>query len=71
MALVKLMQSRSGRVARGAAGAVMIAVGLVIGGGWLALAVVGLVPLATGIFDLCLLAPLVHQPIHVTHAHRA
>jgi len=41
--------------------------GLVLGGGWLVLAVVGLVPLAAGVFDFCLAAPLVHQPLRSAH----
>ena len=36
--------SAAGRITRIAAGAVLIAVGVLLGGGWWALAVVGLVP---------------------------
>lgn len=71
MAIVNLMQSTGGRAARAAAGAVLVAVGVVLGGGWLALAVVGLLPLAAGVFDFCLLAPLAHQAIRVTHGQRS
>ncbi len=70
MAFVNLMQSTAGRAVRAAAGLVLIAVGLILGGGWLALAVIGLLPLAAGVFDFCLLAPLAHQPIRATHGPR-
>ena len=35
------------------AGIALIATGLALGGGWLALAAFGLLPLATGVLDLC------------------
>jgi len=71
MAIVNLMQSTAGRAARAAAGVALIAVGVVLGGGWLALSVVGLLPLAAGVFDFCLLAPLAHQPVRAIHGHRS
>jgi hypothetical protein len=46
--LVRLMQTSVGRAARVALGVVLIAVGLILGGGWLALAVVGSVPIIAG-----------------------
>ena len=70
MAFVTMMQSGAGRIARAAVGVAMIAAGLALGGGWLALALVGLVPLAAGAFDFCLAAPLVHQPLRTAHGHR-
>lgn len=56
------MASTAGRVTRMAAGVVLIAVGVLLGGGWWALAVVGLVPLAAGILDVCVFAPLFRLP---------
>lgn len=63
MAFVTFMASRAGRVVRLVAGLVLVVGGVVASGGWLALAVVGLVPLAAGVFDLCIFAPLVHMPV--------
>jgi hypothetical protein len=62
MAFIGFMASPAGRIARVVAGIALIAIGLVAGGGWLALAVVGLVPLAAGLFDVCLFAPLFRLP---------
>lgn len=60
--LLDFLSSTAGRVARGGAGVLLIVVGALIGGaGWI-VAAIGLVPLAAGIFDLCLLAPLVRRP---------
>jgi len=56
------MASAAGRITRIAAGVVLIAVGVLLGGGWWALAVVGLVPLAAGILDVCVFAPLFGRP---------
>jgi len=58
------MASSSGRITRVAAGVVLIAVGALLGGGWWALAVVGLVPLAAGLLDVCVFAPLFHRPFN-------
>lgn len=68
MKLVRFMEGRAGRVARGAAGLAMVGLGAALGGGWWALAAVGLVPLAAGVFDFCLIAPIFGAPLH--HAHR-
>jgi hypothetical protein len=63
MAFVKFMSSPVGRIVRIVAGVALIAVGAGLGGsGGIVLAVVGLVPLAAGVFDVCVLAPLLHQP---------
>jgi hypothetical protein len=63
MELVRRMQTSVGRAARVALGVVLIAVGLILGGGWLALAVVASVPIIAGSAGLCLLAPLFRAPI--------
>lgn len=62
MAFIEFMASPAGGVARIIAGLVLVAVGAIAAGGWLALAVVGLVPLAAGVFDLCIFAPLFRMP---------
>ena len=54
----------AGRLIRGAAGLVLILVGLLLvqgATGWI-LAVVGLVPLLAGAFDFCVFAPLFGLP---------
>ncbi len=57
------MASAVGRITRIAAGVVLIALGAILGGWWWALAVVGLVPLAAGILDVCVFAPLFRRPL--------
>jgi hypothetical protein len=61
--LIKFMSSSAGRLARVLAGLVLIVVGLALGGGWLTLSVIGLIPLFAGVFNVCLLAPLMGQPL--------
>ena len=63
MGFVKFMSSTTGRWTRGIAGAALIAVGLVLGGGaeWVLVAL-GAVFVAVGVFDVCLIAPLVKKP---------
>lgn len=62
---VKFMASTNGRIARGVAGLILIALGLfaTTGAAQIILIVVGLVPLAAGVFDFCLFAPLGGMPI--------
>jgi hypothetical protein len=62
MEFVKFMSSGGGRLTRAVAGVVLIGVGFALGGGWLVLSVIGLVPLFAGIANVCLLAPLMGQP---------
>ena len=62
MGFLSFLGSQPGRIVRIAAGLAFIAIGILAGGGWLALAVVGLLPLAAGVFDLCVLGPLFHFP---------
>ncbi|MFN2227489.1 MAG: DUF2892 domain-containing protein [Anaerolineae bacterium] len=62
--LFRFLASSTGRVVRAVAGLVLILVGLLaVGGvgGWI-LAIVGLVPLAAGLFDFCVFAPLFGLP---------
>jgi hypothetical protein len=72
MKIVTFMNSTAGRLVRIAAGAVLIVAGLVVGGatGWV-LGLVGLVPLAAGLFNFCLLGPLFHAQVHGTTGHHA
>jgi hypothetical protein len=64
MRSVQLMNSRAGRVARSLAGLALIGTGLAIGGtGGMAVAVIGLVPLAAGTAGACLIAPLLRLPL--------
>lgn len=62
MHLVMFLSSRTGRLLRIVLGLAFVIVGLLIGGGWFALAVVGLLPLFAGLADVCVLSPLVGQP---------
>lgn len=62
MGFLNFLGSQPGRIARIAAGLAFIAIGIRAGGAWLALAVVGILPLAAGVFDLCVLGPLFHLP---------
>jgi Protein of unknown function (DUF2892) len=52
---------------RAVAGAVLILIGAA---GWL-LAIIGFVPLLAGAFDVCVLAPLFHQPFNGSDLRRA
>ena len=67
MAFIRFMNSGAGRWLRIVAGAALIAVGLLLRGGWLALAVIGLAPLAAGVFDFCIFAPLFRLPFLGRH----
>lgn len=58
------MASPTGRALRMAAGFVLIAAGLGIGGAaGVIVGVVGLVPLGAGMFDICTVAPLMGLPL--------
>ncbi len=60
MALVRFMNTSAGRALRVGLGVTLIVVGLAVvgGAGGIALAVVGILPLATGALDVCMLGPL-------------
>jgi hypothetical protein len=68
MGFAQFMASGLGRGLRIIAGIILIAVGLAaVGGtGGIVLAVVGLVPLAAGVLDVCLVAPLFGAPLKGT-----
>jgi hypothetical protein len=61
---VKFMASTTGRITRIIAGAALIAWGLLglSGTAGTILALVGLVPLLAGLFDVCVFAPLFRNP---------
>lgn len=63
VSLINFMSSSVGHRARALAGIALIVIGLVIGGGWMALSVIGLIPLLAGAFNVCLLAPFMGQPL--------
>ncbi|MFY9781204.1 MAG: DUF2892 domain-containing protein [Candidatus Baltobacteraceae bacterium] len=71
MPIAKFMSSPAGRTARVVAGAALIAWGFSLhsSAGYL-LMVVGLLPLATGAFDVCLLGPLFGVPLRGQDARR-
>jgi hypothetical protein len=59
----RFMASGAGRLLRIVAGIALLAWGWSLrGGGGVALAIVGLVPLAAGVFDFCVLVPLLRAP---------
>jgi len=61
---VSFMASGAGRITRIIAGIALIVLGLFVveGTGGIILAVVGLLPLAAGVFDFCVFAPLFGNP---------
>ncbi len=63
MAFSKFMASSAGRAIRIVAGLALIVIGGILGGGWLTLSVFGLVPLAAGAIDICLVNALFHKPL--------
>jgi len=62
--IFKFLGSQAGRILRGLAGLILIALGIwAISGMWQwVLIIIGLVPLAAGLFDFCLFAPLFNLP---------
>jgi hypothetical protein len=62
---VSFMASTAGRITRIVAGLVLIVWGLVglTGAAGIVVAVIGMVPLAAGLFDFCVFAPLFGAPL--------
>jgi len=59
------MASSWGRVARIVAGLIVVAFGLYLQNTWgLVVAIIGLAPLAAGVFNFCLFAPLFGGPFN-------
>lgn len=71
MGIAKFMASTAGRLARIIAGIVLIAAGFMVGGtaGWV-IGIVGLVPIAAGAADVCLIAPLFGAPFKGAEVRR-
>jgi hypothetical protein len=65
MALIDFLASPTGRWVRIAVGGALFAIGLLAlkGTGGAVVAVIGLVPLLAGMFDVCLIAPLFGAPL--------
>jgi hypothetical protein len=71
MQFLHFMNTRPGRAIRIGMGAALIASGMRVGGGaGVALAVAGLLPLATGATGVCPISPLVGQPARACSATR-
>jgi len=64
MQIFKFLGSEAGRILRGLAGLVLIALAIwAVSGTWQwVLLIIGLVPLAAGLLDFCLIAPLFNLP---------
>jgi hypothetical protein len=63
MGFTRFMASATGRALRALVGVALLIIGFAFGGAWIALSVVGLLFVAVGVFDVCLLAPLFGRPI--------
>ena len=69
----RFIANPAGRLLRIVAGIILVVVGLMWihgAGGWI-LAVIGLVPLAAGVFDWCVFAPLFGLPFVGEHLRQA
>ena len=73
MGFARFMSSTAGRLIRIVAGIALILVGLlfITGTVGLILAIVGVVPLAAGILDVCVFAPLFGGPLQGKKAREA
>lgn len=62
---VRFMQTPAGRIGRIVAGVALIAAGLVWAGGSIGyfLAGMGVIPLASGLLDVCVMAPIFRVPL--------
>ena len=64
MAFLAFMNTVPGRIIRVVAGLGLIALGVAVGGGvGLGIAIFALAPIATGVFGVCPINPLVGQPL--------
>lgn len=57
MRFLDYMSTSPGRVIRVAAGLVLMLTGVALGGAWWALTAAALLPLATGVFNVCPISP--------------
>lgn len=63
MQFVEWMSRPAGRILRAVAGVILIGVGLYFQGVWgYVVAVVGVVPVLAGVFNFCLIAPILGAP---------
>ncbi|MDL1900285.1 DUF2892 domain-containing protein [Anaerolineae bacterium CFX9] len=64
MGFAKMMASPAGRLIRIVAGIALILIGLtsVDGVGGIVLAVIGVLPILAGVFNVCLIAPIIGAP---------
>ena len=62
--MIEFLSSTAGRTTRGAVGVVLLVLAFVVGGvwGWV-LGILGVVFIAVGVLDVCLLAPLFGKPL--------
>ena len=58
MRILDFMSTPAGRAIRIAGGAAMILAGALAGGSWWILAAAGMLPLATGVFNICPISPI-------------
>lgn len=70
MPLAKFMASPVGRVARILIGLALIVTGLLAGGPMLALVAVGLIFVAVGVVNVCLIGPIIRAPFKGSDAIR-
>ena len=60
MAFARFMSTPTGRIIRAVAGLVLVGLGFFIGGTTgIVVGIVGLVPIAAGLFNVCLIGPLI------------
>ena len=71
MPVLQFFNSPAGRVVRIVLGLVLIVIGVSLGGWWWLLALLGLLPLAAGLFDFCTLGPLFGMPLSGRRFHEA
>ena len=63
MSILQFLGSTTGRWIRAIAGLILVVLAVVLGGWWWLLAVLGALFISSGVFDICLLAPLAGKPI--------
>jgi hypothetical protein len=63
--IAQFLASAAGRITRIVAGLALIALGIALrdSGAGVALMILGVVPIAAGLFDICLLSPLLGGPL--------